>query len=112
MGNDSRVERYDPDFQTDEFAYLDRAGRADIQSDLFYDYRTKLPPIPNGKLASLDSTSNSCVMGKYNQSFNISKPEAYRRDLPNAVVRILEVRHIALDTAVDEIALHIREFIR
>jgi pimeloyl-ACP methyl ester carboxylesterase len=50
--------------------------------------------------------------GKYDQSFNISKPEAYRRDLPNAVVRILEARHFALDTAADEIALHIREFIR
>jgi hypothetical protein len=51
-------------------------------------------------------------MGKYDQSFNLSKPEAYRRDPPNAVVRILEVGHLALDTAADEIALHIRAFIR
>ena len=71
-----------------------------------------MPPIPHGKLASLDSTSNSCVMGKYDQSFNISKLEAHRRDLPNAVVRILEVGHIALDTAADGVALHIREFVR
>lgn len=52
------------------------------------------------------------LWGKYDQSFNISKPEACRRDLPNAVVRILEAGHFALDTAADEIAQHIREFIR
>ena len=63
-------------------------------------------------LASLDSTSHSCVMGEIRSVVYISKPEAYRRDLPNTVVRILEARHFALDTAADEIALHIREFIR
>jgi hypothetical protein len=35
-----------------------------------------------------------------------------RRDLPNAVVQILQAGHFALDTAANEIALHIRKFIR
>ena len=35
---------------------------------------------------------------------------AYPRDLPNAVVQILEAGHFALDTAADEIAQRIREF--
>jgi hypothetical protein len=52
------------------------------------------------------------VWGKSDHSSKISKPEAYRRDRPNAaVVQILEAEHIALDTAADEITLHIREFI-
>jgi hypothetical protein len=29
---------HDPDLWNDEFAFLNRPGQADIQSDLFYDY--------------------------------------------------------------------------
>ncbi len=39
VGNDLEVERYDQDLWTDEFAFL---NRPDIQSDLFYDYRTNV----------------------------------------------------------------------
>src|SRR5438552_2320022 len=39
VGNDPNVERYDPDLWTDEFHFLNQPGQADIQSDLFYDYR-------------------------------------------------------------------------
>jgi len=42
VGNDPNVERYDPDLWTDEFAFLNQPGQADIQSDLFYDYRTNV----------------------------------------------------------------------
>jgi pimeloyl-ACP methyl ester carboxylesterase len=42
IGSDPNVERYDPDLWTDEFAFLNRPGQADIQSDLFYDYRTNV----------------------------------------------------------------------
>jgi pimeloyl-ACP methyl ester carboxylesterase len=33
-----------------EFAFLSQPVQADIQSDLFYDYRTNSRPIPNGRL--------------------------------------------------------------
>jgi pimeloyl-ACP methyl ester carboxylesterase len=49
VGNDPNVERYDPDLWTDEFAFLNQPGQADIQSDLFYDYRTNVDAYPNGK---------------------------------------------------------------
>jgi pimeloyl-ACP methyl ester carboxylesterase len=49
VGNDPNVTRYDPDLWTDEFAFLNQSGQADIQSDLFYDYRTKSTPIPSGR---------------------------------------------------------------
>src|SRR5205085_3291363 len=38
--------RYDPDLWTDEFAFLSQPGQADIQSDLFYDYRTNVESYP------------------------------------------------------------------
>jgi hypothetical protein len=50
VGTDPNVERYDPDLWTDEFAFLSQPVQADIQSDLFYDYRTNSRPIPNGRL--------------------------------------------------------------
>jgi hypothetical protein len=36
-------------------------------------------------------------------SFDISEPEAHRRDVPNADVRVLDAGHFALDTNADEI---------
>jgi pimeloyl-ACP methyl ester carboxylesterase len=52
------------------------------------------------------------VWGKYDPSFDISEPEAYRRDVPNAEVHILDAGHFALDTKADEIAALIREFMK
>ena len=46
VGNDPNVDRYDPDLWTDEFAFLNQPGQADIQSDLFYDYRTNVAAYP------------------------------------------------------------------
>ena len=49
VGNDPNVERYDPDLWTDEFDFLSQPGQADIQSDLFYDYRTNVEAYPSGR---------------------------------------------------------------
>src|SRR5580704_17784482 len=40
IGDDPNVELYAPDRWTDEYAFLNSPGQAQIQSDLFYDYRT------------------------------------------------------------------------
>jgi hypothetical protein len=44
------------------------------------------------------------TMGKYDLSFDLSEPEAYQRDVPNAEVHVLDAGHFALDTAADQIA--------
>ena len=46
VGSDPALERYDPDLWTDEFAFLNQPGQADIQTDLFYDYRTNVAAYP------------------------------------------------------------------
>jgi len=51
------------------------------------------------------------IWGKYDPSFDISEPEAYRRDVPEAEVHVLGAGHFALDTAADEIAILIRNFL-
>jgi pimeloyl-ACP methyl ester carboxylesterase len=51
------------------------------------------------------------IWGKYEQSFDLSEPEAYRRDVATAQVHIVDGGHFALDTAADEIAVLVRGFI-
>jgi pimeloyl-ACP methyl ester carboxylesterase len=51
------------------------------------------------------------IWGKYDLSFDLSEPEAYRRDVPNAQVHVLYAGHFALDTAADEIAALVQDFV-
>src|SRR3984885_8431912 len=46
IGDDPNIELYDPDLWSDEFAFLNAPGQAQIQSDLFYDYRTNVDAYP------------------------------------------------------------------
>ena len=111
VGNDPNVDRYDPDLWTDEFAFLSRPEQAEIQSDLFYDYRTNVEAYPKWQAWMRERQPRLLVIwGKYDLSFDASEPEAYRRDVPEAQVHLLEAGHFALDTAADEIAALVREF--
>jgi len=95
VGNDPNIERYD-----------------DIQSDLFYDYRTNVEAYPKWQAWMREKQPRLLVIwGKYDLSFELSEPEAYRRDVPTAQVHVLEAGHFALDTAVDEIAVLVRGFV-
>jgi pimeloyl-ACP methyl ester carboxylesterase len=113
VGSDPNVERYDPDLWTDEFAFLNQPGQAEIQSDLFYDYRTNVENYPRWQAWMREKQPRLLVIwGKYDPSFDLSEPEAYRRDVPNAEVHVLEAGHFALDTKADEIAALVGQFIK
>ncbi len=113
VGSDPNPEKYDPDLWTDEFAFLNQPGQADIQSDLFYDYRSNVDLYPQWQ-AWLRTTQPRLLVlwGKYDLSFELTEPEAYRRDVPKAQVHVLDAGHFALDTAADEIANLVRGFMR
>jgi pimeloyl-ACP methyl ester carboxylesterase len=111
VGHDPGVERYDPDLWTDEFAFLSQPGQADIQSDLFYDYRTNVDAYPKWQDWMRARQPRLLVIwGRYDPSFDPSEPEAYRRDVPDAQVHVLDAGHFALDTAADQIAALVRGF--
>src|SRR5437763_2890943 len=113
VGNDPKTERYDPDLWTDEFHFLNQPGQADIQSDLFYDYRTNVDAYPNWQAWMRERQPRLLVLwGKHDLSFELTEPEAYRRDVPKAEVHVLEAGHFALDTAADEIARLVRAFMK
>ena len=112
VGEDPNVERYDPDLWTDEFAFLNLPGQAEIQSDLFYDYRTNVDSYPKWQAWLREKQPRLLVIwGKFDPSFALSEPEAYRRDVPNAQVHLLDAGHFALDTAADKIAALPRRFV-
>jgi pimeloyl-ACP methyl ester carboxylesterase len=112
VGNDPNVDRYDPDLWTDEFAFLSQPGQAQIQSDLFYDYRTNVAAYPKWQEWMRKTQPRLLVIwGKYELSFDSGEPERYRQDVPNAEVHVVDGGHFALDTAADEIAAMVSEFV-
>src|SRR5262249_22346243 len=46
IGADPKTELYDPDLWTDEYRFLNAPGQAQIQTELFYDYRTNVAAYP------------------------------------------------------------------
>jgi len=112
IGSDPDLERYDPDLWNDEFAFLNRPGEADIQSDLFYDYRKNVDAYPTWQAWMQKAQPRLLVLwGKYDRSFELTEPEAYRKDVPQAEVHVLNAGHFAIDTAADEIAGLVRNFL-
>ena len=102
----------DPDLWTDEYAFLSRPGQADIQADLFYDYRTNVAAYPAWQAWMRRAQPRLLVLwGRYDPSFEPTEPEAFRRDVPAAEVHVLDAGHFALDTAADECAGHLRRFL-
>jgi pimeloyl-ACP methyl ester carboxylesterase len=111
LGSDPHPEKYDPDSWTDEYAFLSKPGQGDIQTDLFYDYRTNVESYPKWQAWMQKNQPRLLVLwGKYDPSFDLSEPEAYRRDVPKAEIHILAAGHFAIDTAADEIADLVRGF--
>jgi pimeloyl-ACP methyl ester carboxylesterase len=113
VGDDPNTERYDPDLWTDEFYFLNQPGQAQIQSDLFYDYRTNLDAYPKWQTWMQKTQPKLLVIwGKHDLSFDLGEPERYRKDVPKAEVHVLDAGHFALDTKADEIATFVREFMK
>ncbi len=111
-GHTPRPERYDPDAWHDEFAFLSSPGQIDIQTELFYDYRTNVERYEQWQRYMREHRPPMLVLwGKYDPSFTIQGAHAYRRDVPDAHVHVLEAGHFALDEACDEVAAHTRRFL-
>jgi pimeloyl-ACP methyl ester carboxylesterase len=113
VGGDPKTELYDPDLWTDEYAFLNAPGQAQIQIDLFYDYRTNVAAYPKWQ-AWLQKTQPELLVlwGKHDPSFEIGEPERFRKDVPKARVHLLDAGHFALDTKADEVAALLDEFMK
>ncbi|WP_250038261.1 alpha/beta fold hydrolase [Paractinoplanes maris] len=111
LGTDPAIDRYDPDLWTDEYAFLGRQGQADLQTDLFWDYRTNVESYPAWQTWLRTHQPRLLVLwGRYDASFQLSEADAYRADVPTASVHVLDGGHFLLDTCADEAAALVRDF--
>ena len=105
-------DRYNPDTWTDEFAHLSKPGQHEIQAALLYDYRTNVASYPAWQAWLRAHQPPTLVLwGRNDPSFIAAGGEAYRRDLPNADIHLLDAGHFALDETNDEIARLILAFL-
>jgi pimeloyl-ACP methyl ester carboxylesterase len=111
IAGSSHPERYDPDSWTDEFAHLSQPGQHEIQAALLYDYRTNVASYPAWQAWLRAHRPPTLVAwGANDPSFIGAGGSAYRRDLPNAEIHLLDAGHFALDEKTDGIAALILNF--
>lgn len=112
LGTDPDTSKYDPDLWMDEYRFLSQPGQAQIQSDLFYDYRNNVASYPTWQAWLRNKQPHLLVLwGKYDPSFQVAEAGAYKRDVKTAEVEILDAGHFALDTAPGLIEAKIRSFL-
>lgn len=112
-GGSPHPERYNPAIWEEEYAMLSRPGEREIQDALLYDYRTNVAAYPVWQAWLRQHRPPTLVVwGGYDSSFITPGAEAYRRDLPDAEVHILDAGHFALDEKGDEIAALMLAFLK
>jgi pimeloyl-ACP methyl ester carboxylesterase len=104
--------RVSPDgYSLDNF-YLSRPGADEVQLDLFGDYKSNVALYPTFQTYfRTHKPPLLAVWGKNDPFFLPAGAEAFKRDIPDAVVRFFDTGHFALETHCDEIAAAIRDFL-
>ncbi len=98
-------------YSLDNF-YLARPGAAEVQLDLFGDYKSNVALYPTfQKYFRTHKPPFLAVWGKNDPFFLPPGAEAFKRDIPDAVVRFFDTGHFALETHAAEIAAAIRDFL-
>src|SRR5215467_12912004 len=112
IANSPNPERYNPDTWTDEYAFLSRPGQREIQAELLYDYRTNVASYPAWQTwLRAHRPPTLVVWGRNDPSFIAAGGEAFRRDLPDAEIHLLDAGHFAFDEKNDRIAELILAFL-
>jgi pimeloyl-ACP methyl ester carboxylesterase len=98
-------------YSLDDF-YMARPGAHEVQLDLLLDYadNVALYPVFQNYLRTY-TPRLLAVWGKNDPFFLPAGAEAFKRDVPGAVVRFFDTGHFALETHGEEIAVAIREFL-
>jgi len=92
--------------------YLARPGVDEIQLDLIGDYKSNVALYPVFQQYFRDHQPPLlAIWGKHDPFFLPPGAEAYKRDIPNAEVRLLDTGHFALETHATEIAEAIKGYL-
>jgi pimeloyl-ACP methyl ester carboxylesterase len=98
-------------YSLDNF-YLARPGADEVQLDLFGDYKSNVALYPAFQAYfRTHKPPFLAVWGRNDPFFLPAGAEAFKRDMPDAIVRFFDTGHFALETHASEIAATIREFL-
>jgi pimeloyl-ACP methyl ester carboxylesterase len=101
-----------PDGYSLDNYYLARPGADEVQLDLFGDYKSNVALYPTFQTYFRNHKPPLlAVWGKNDPFFLPPGAEAFKRDIPVAVVRFFDTGHFALETHATEIAAAIRDFL-
>jgi pimeloyl-ACP methyl ester carboxylesterase len=100
-----------PDGSSLDDFYLARPGADENQLDLLVDYKSNIALYPAfQEYFRKHKPPFLAVWGKNDPFFLPPGAEAFKRDIPDAVVRFFDTGHFALETHCDEIAAAMRAF--
>ncbi|OBK24354.1 alpha/beta hydrolase [Mycobacterium asiaticum] len=102
----------DPECWHHDYALLSRPGNDLVQLKLFRDYATNAPMYP--RLHEYFRTTGVpllAVWGRGDEIFGPAGAEAFTQDLAEAEVHLLDGGHFLLESALDEVAGLIRDFL-
>jgi pimeloyl-ACP methyl ester carboxylesterase len=101
-----------PESYTLDQHFLDRPESDEIQLDLLRDYKTNVALYPKfQEYFRVYRPKLLAVWGDKDPFFLPAGAEAYKRDLPDAIVKLYDTGHFALETHVNEIGNDILEFL-
>jgi pimeloyl-ACP methyl ester carboxylesterase len=93
-----------PDGYTLDIAYMSRPGNDEKQLDLIFDYQTNVKMYPGfQKYLQQYQPPLLAVWGRNDSSFIPDGAKAFKKDLPNADIHLLDTGHFALETHAKEI---------
>ncbi|HYD14336.1 MAG TPA: alpha/beta hydrolase [Allosphingosinicella sp.] len=107
-----QLERLAPDSWTLDWVKLSRAGNAEVQIDLFGDYRTNVALYPAFQAFLRERLPPTLVLwGRNDPFFTVAGARAFGRDVPNAELHLLDGSHFLLETHGPIAARLIRDFL-
>ncbi|MBB4003665.1 pimeloyl-ACP methyl ester carboxylesterase [Aurantimonas endophytica] len=111
-GTGSDPQHLSPDGYKLDIAYMARPGAEEIQLDLILDYRSNVALYPAFQSCFREHRPPLlAAWGRHDPAFLPAGAMAYRRDLLDAEIHLLDAGHFALETHAEEIAALIRSFL-
>jgi pimeloyl-ACP methyl ester carboxylesterase len=101
-----------PDGYSLDNYYLARPGADEVQLDLLGDYKTNVALYPRfQEYFRKHKPRLLAIWGKNDPFFLPAGAEAFKRDIPGAVIRFLDTGHFALETHAVDVAAAVRDFL-
>lgn len=105
-------EKISPDSYLIDQYFLDRSGNVEIQLAIFYDYQNNVAQFEVWQnYLKTKQPPTLIVWGKNDKFFTTAEVDAFKKDLPDAEVHLLNAGHFALEEHHAAVAKYIKSFL-